>query len=851
MYPARAALSEIGIKIALLPLLSLQRSHTSVNTQQQLIGKLHDLIKQGDDVDRCYAIRSLAAIHAPDSSEILIECLRDDDIDVCVDAAEALGKVGGASAAGKLLESLMNDPEGEIKTACIKALAELGDSDTIPHFIAMAEQRPDNIGFDDNEWDVWWDMQLESIKALGNLKAREAIPAFRNIIEQGNYLDIENELYNAAAQIGHEGDELLLSLLETGTSRARRRVIKALGNSNTQATLKPLARALQDEDPEIRSAALQALPNRQHAIYYLPVILHLLKDSDASVRRAAVQAVTTINLQEQPGEKNPDQASLIQKLLPLLGDSDPYVLSSVIDTLLQLQWTPDRQNSDRIIALLSSGEGDGLAAVCRFISAHRLQQALPDLLNLFKKRQLRADQKARILACIGDLEVWNTQLETMLGTQLFDTSKSVRIAALETLASLDKNSAAETGDDEHRQPIDMIIEALQGSLQVPVNLRPIPVTTNKQNTSETAQKATAETAPPEEAAKDSESTQAVFSAESEEGKELLDSAFKEIRESIEDGDSPQPMSTLDSMAISCVERQINSAANLPADQTEEQKTVLSDAEKEELKEFLAISEANTETAKWLFSKEKVSLNVDIQRLAAKMISFTGSALAIPSLLQVCQHSDDVALKREILLSLGKLVRRRTDLPSEQAEMLQALLLDSLQDKDRSLRIAAARTLGGLGDGSDISRLIACLDDPEVAMRVQCLNSIQALVEGEAEGKGEVDYAELAEQILVQFDNNEVGIHRAAIDALLPLLNNKLNGNTQAIREAAIARLITAGLSGSDGQVREMSQGMNALDKDLSSRHLLTRLDNTDTSVERRYLMEMLAELHRPASVHLS
>ena len=819
-----------------------------MNTQQPLIDKLHDLIKQGDDVDRCYAIRSLAAIRAPHSSEVLIECLRDEDIDVCVDAADALGQLGGESAAEKLLESLMNDPDGEIKTACIKALAELGDTDTIPHFIAMAEQRPDNISFDDNEWDVWWDMQLESIKALGALKVREAIPAFRNIIEQDDYLDIENELYKAAARIGHEGDELLLSILETGGGRARRRVIKALGNSDTQATLKPLARALQDEEPEIRQAALQALPNRRHAVYYLPVILHLLKDSDAGVRRAAVKAVTNISSQDQHAEKAPDQASLIQKLLPLLDDSDPYVQSSVIDTLLQLEWVPDKQSNDRIIALLSSTKGDCFASVCRFISTHQLQQALPDLLNLFRKRSLTADQKARTLSCIGELGLWDTKLEAMLGTQLFDDVKSVRLSALETLASLDRKPIETTtdGQAEHRQPIDMIVEALQGSLQAPVALRPIPVTTRPaQNTTEPAADQAAETPPAEDASESTESTtQTVFNSESEEGKALLENAFKEIRESIEDGETPQPMSTLDSMAITCVEHQIQAAANLPADGINEEASTLSDEDKEELKEFLALSEANAETAKWLFSKEKVSLNVDIQRLAARMIGFAGSALAIPALLEVCEHSDDVALKREIVLSLGKLIKRRADLPSEQADALYAILLSSLEDKDRSLRIAAARTLGGLGDESDIPLLIASLDDPEVAMRVQCLNSVQTLLEQNS--KGEIDFIELAEQILVQFDNNEIGIHRAAIDALLPLLNDKLNGNAQTVRETVIERLITAGMSGSDGHVREMSQGMYALDKALSSTRLLAKLEQTDTSIERRYLIEMLAELHRPA-----
>jgi len=40
-------------------------------------------------------------------------------------------------------------------------------------------------------------------------------------------------------------------------------------------------------------------------------------------------------------------------------------------------------------------------------------------------------------------------------------------------------------------------------------------------------------------------------------------------------------------------------------------------------------------------------------------------------------------------------------------------------------------------------------------------------------------------------------------------------------------------------------GLNALDKDLSSTHLLTKLDQVSNSIERRYVVEMLGELHRP------
>ena len=827
-----------------------------MNTQQQFVNKLHKLIKDGDEVDRCYAIRSLATINDQHSTALLIDRLRDDDIDVCVDAAEALGQLGGDGASEKLLESLLNDPEGEIKTACIRALAMLGDRKPIPHFVSMAEQRPDSLGYDSSEWDAWWDIQLEAIKALGVLQANEAIPAFERILEQDDYLDIENELYHALVQIGDEGDKLLLSVLDSGSSRARRRVIKALGRSNSATTLKPLARALQDKDPDIREAVLKSLPQRSQAISYMPIILHLLKDEQPNVRRAAIEAVNALSTNSQSNNTDDSQAALLEKLLPLLSDSDEYIKASVINTLLRLAWIPDHKHNDQIISMLADSQGDAFTAVCKFISKHQLIQALPDLLQLFKKRKLNFEEKAHALRTLGELGQWNEKVDALLSVQLFDDNKSVRLAALEALASLDKKQLDSTPEEASPDelelpvslPIDKIVQALKGELETPVTRRPIPVSTNESvpaskldETEIAAANARAEKQIPaaDEINDETQNDQPVGATFAE--NEFVESAFKEISKSISEGEIPQPMSTLDSMAITCVEHQLKAAENLPPE-TPEDSPGLTAEEKEELKEFLELSKENAKTAKWLFSKEKVSLEVDIQRLAARMIAAADPEKAIPSLLQAYTQNNDLALQTEIILSLGRLVDDPSQLPTEQLSNILQILDNALKAEDRNLRIAAARSLSRVGNDQSIHKLVAGLEDEEVAMRVQCLNSISSLIGKHANMK--LDYSKLAGEILQQFENNEVGVHRAAIAALLPLLNNRLNGDTQAVKETAIDHLINAGLAGTDGQVREMSSGLNALDQSLSSVRLLSRLESCPDSIERRYVLEMLGELFR-------
>ena len=109
--------------------------------------KLGALLLEGDEVDRCYAIQSLVSMRHDGANALLENCLRDEDIDVCVDAAQALGVLGDRRSSPRLLESLLNDPDGEVKTACITALAELEENEAIPHLLQIIEQRPEDISF--------------------------------------------------------------------------------------------------------------------------------------------------------------------------------------------------------------------------------------------------------------------------------------------------------------------------------------------------------------------------------------------------------------------------------------------------------------------------------------------------------------------------------------------------------------------------------------------------------------------------------------------------------------------------------------------------------------------------------
>jgi len=844
-----------------------------VSNKHQFIEKLRSLIinennsgddsgnhsedNNADEVDRSFAIRALSDLKDTDSTEIIINCLRDEDLDVSIDAVNALGVIGKACKnnqtvtyeriTDKLIESLINDPESEIKVACLEALTLIGNEKAIPHFLMFAEKPPEEMTFDAGDWNAWWDMQLHAIRGLGQLKVEAAIPVLQRLIASDEFLDIENEIFNTLVAIGGDkSNDYLLSLLTDGNARIKRRVAKSLGKSQSQSTLKLLARTLQDKDADVREATLFALSERG-ATQYLPAILLLFRDANAEVRNAAVKAAHQLSQQINKDDSHADE--LITKLVPMLYDTDQTVKSTVLDTLLNLGWKAQEKDIEYLSEQLKSCTGDCFSALCRSITAQKLAEGYANLLYLLQHNALETEEKIHALSAIGKSGQWNSAIESTIGTMIFDDTAVVRLTALEALADLDSSYPAGS-KYQGRLPIDMISETLQGQLKPPASQKIIPIIPLE----------TIESKDIEEkfALETEKKLEKKIKHQQPEDKEkvdtrFMDNALEQISESIKAGEKPMPLSTLDSIAITHVEDELEKAAIEEKRQAEISQQ--EEAEKEQFKEYFALTEKNREISRWLLNKESVDVNIDIKRLAARILGKVGSDNSF-SLLLKAFASDDSELKREAALSIAELsiaerLKNNTAniQDSDLITSLKTALNKELNAKQRDLRIAASRALAELGSLDEIPILIDKLFDDDVAMRMQTLHSLSRIAcrtddTTEINKEKSINYPALVELILEQLKHKELGIHRAAVEAVIPLFNgNKLNGSTDLLKQSAIERLIQAGLSGTHGQVQEMSWGLKQLDKELASHCLLKKLDEVSSSVERRFMVEMLSEIY--------
>ena len=143
----------------------------------KVTSSLLNYLENGNEVDRCYAAKTLGNLKVKEATKALLARIKDEDIDVCIDAISALGKIKEASALPVLLESLEKDPDSDVKLAVTESLAHYQSEDAIDTLLKLAEERPEEMYFDQNEdWDSWWDLQEKAIVILGEMQVKKAFP---------------------------------------------------------------------------------------------------------------------------------------------------------------------------------------------------------------------------------------------------------------------------------------------------------------------------------------------------------------------------------------------------------------------------------------------------------------------------------------------------------------------------------------------------------------------------------------------------------------------------------------------------------------------------------------------------
>ncbi len=816
---------------------------TEPSLTEEAVEALQQLLRTGDEADRCHASRALGELRARRAVPALIERLRDEDIDVCIDAAEALGKMGNGEAVGPLLETLENDPSGEVRTALIDAIGRLGGESVVDTLIRWAAGGPDEAVWDeDEEWDHSWDVQRTAVEALGRLRAPQAVPLLTEILTGADVEDIEEEVMRALARIGGEGEAVLIQQLESGTPRQRRRAVRALAICDTSSAWKAVLGCLRDPEPEVRVAAVGAFGSHTEISKFLRLLLALMHDKEPPVRTAVLALISTLRI---PVDQS---RAAVDRLIPMLEDASAAVRAAVIDALRMLMTDDVESRAPEQVRRCVEDENDQVVAnACLFLGQYGDSADVPALFDVFEDSARDAAVRREAGLAIGALAASDGRTVEALTLALGDASQPVRLAALTALSQLHDRCAGGASakrrprEDAHTDalqpaPLDVIIGVLKGDIGVTrsadeespnVGAAVAAQETRDHKPASSAPSGADETPTAEAAAPEAVTEEDCAPSGGADGEDGTSQVHDEAENAPEGEDvSTGPTSTLDAIM-----RDNETVARAAAEPSLKPAPV-----DEELQEYTSLVQTNIERHERSKRRAKVSIADDVRRLSARILSGSGEQAAIQALIEAVNDADP-EVRRDAANSLAVIAERCAD-RSLVVNAYGALVTHLFSD-DYDVRLACARALGALRTGAALSPLLACLDDEEGGVRVQCIAALARLLnrQGRQDAIDHIDSAEhgrVIEKLRRCLSDPQAGVRKAAADALAHL------NRAEAFGEILHAAFIEGG-----GLSRDIGRALRKFsDQQAIGKKLAGALGAARDSTHRRVVIEMMEEFFR-------
>lgn len=803
-------------------------------------------LSDGDELDHCCACRSLGVLGDHHSVPALVDRLRDEDIDVCIDAAEALGQIGDTRAVAPLVESLNTDPDGDVKTMVVKALGRLGGEQAISQLLELAISPPEDDEWDDDvAWDPNWDIQIEAVHALGQLRVAAAVTPLSELLDDSECQVDKSNLFNALAHIGNAGEQLLIQRLQEDTPRERRRAAGALGIACSAIGARALGRALQDPEPEVRAAAANALTSGNHD-RYLSALLLLLRDPSDEVRETALRAVNKLT---SNSTGTTDAGIELEKLLPLLDDTSPQVRAAVLKILHSRLTEPLGDHiQTRVRELLADPNPIVAAAACPLAVMLDDPQSEQSLLSLAMNPQADTTVRQQAILALGQR---GNASETVLMslTEVLNTQDAVILfAALQALLALHTQGAAsynESGNQSSNEndadetlptPLEIILAALRGEVISPPVMEPEVTKPEPTDSEPPTEELTAE-----DAAADS-------------GK--VDSGEVETSEEPDnvEPENVAPVSTLDSIALGNIElaQQIEAGKQLNPDDIPEHPP----EELEDYQSYYDILKQQKYNRKKFTRNKTVNIANEMRRLSARILGKCSEPEVVKALAEAI-HDEDPGIQREAIDALARITPSTPGITETLGPLTSFLHLGNAD-----LRIVSARALGALGNLETLPSLLNCLEDEDLLVRNQSVLAVGKLLKSYAEQSSKTNPLLVANKraqkkaasveralrsLVDHLNDTDAGVRKATaliISELSPLF---LSGeSSDELRNEIIEQLISAGFASGGEQARDMGIALRTLDPAVAGDHLIHHLDNLPSSFERRFAIEMLEEIFRPA-----
>lgn len=291
--------------------------------EQKIEQQLINLLKQGDEAQRCYSAQTITSSQLSTAHQALADNLYHPDPDVVIDSASALGKIEH-SHIEQLEEVARHHPDGDARLAALTALSDrISNPRVATLFRELALGRQEDDWGLSSDWDEWWDIQLKAVEVLVTTSDINNLPLLLTILEQDPEPELTSLIYNGIARI--DVNWIVDKLPQVGLV-TKRKLVKSLAHNDSQMARAFLFKQLKSDDSELKKIAIENLANK-NAKEYLWDIIQCLTDPHPSVQKQALTAIEALNCSSsldyqrlvQLAKQAPETAkpAIIQLLLPL------------------------------------------------------------------------------------------------------------------------------------------------------------------------------------------------------------------------------------------------------------------------------------------------------------------------------------------------------------------------------------------------------------------------------------------------------------------------------------------------------------------------------------------------------
>jgi|GEM_PF-6917814 len=830
----------------------------------KVVDALSDLLESELENERATAARILGNIKSEQATSALLRRLKDDDIDVCIDTLEALGKIADPSTVGELTSCLLNDPDSEVKLAAAQALASMGTDEALQTLMQYALQTNDHVQAEDaGDWDIFWDIQLAAVQAMGQKQVEAAVPILQQILNDEDGQDIESEVINSMARCGTEGTKAVIARLQSDNARERRRAAKALCHSQYDVVESSLTDTLSDPSVEVRIEALQSLISlAPHA--HLNTLIKLAHDEQPAMRECALSLV------DQLAHQGKAQSFSLPQLLVLLGDDNATLRALLINILTRQMKNhfhetgtlPDISAAqlEQLRNLLASRYTIEAVAACELAEQLRDPDAEPALNTILLNEDAPTQLRRQAGLALAQQPRYHQQTLDNLSACLQDPQQAVRLVALQTLMALHTNGAqrVETTDtdvavnNEHETaleeaaptrnnptPLQMLTGLIvepnlpehEADIELPMPEAPAQAALKK------------DVAQPEGG--NSERIDLVnleASTTSKAAPPLIPENYSQDYSN--PNQNKRPTSTLDAITQENVEAALLLSENHIDDSTLNIKNLLSELPEED-EEYRRYIENNLTTADKLFVlKQDENSESDLLVLCVRVLAATDDEDVLNILIQLLSHEDPL-VRQESVQSLGKIAQRGNC----KRALLNASgsLLTQLQFGSDEMRLAIVRTCGLMQLKSAAQILISYVNDESTEVRKE---AIQALLN--------ISHVRLKKVAALAPD--AVDPKYALEEEILGVITEALQDTEYSVRKIAASTLaqlqyapaegplIATGVADGGQLSISIGQALRELNLESTATRLVNELKSTDRIEDncsyRSHIASMLQEMYR-------